>query len=300
MTRNKAQAGTTGSGATTNRFTASARSAASKALASGVAKVASHTGISQASPAQVAQNLAATVAPKLSRKRMATRAKLMEAATELFAEKGVSATSLEEICEKAGFTRGALYSNFSDKNDLLVAVVTAQYQHLFEDLDKGWEAATANSDLTLEGVVSELISTLPIDRTYILLTQQMLMSSLRSPELAAITIPLSDHYARNVGAFVTEKLAAIDRCPIVDQEELGEFVIALAERTLRSNLIRTGQAGLDYESLEKSLKTWLPLLLEAVSKPIEAVENNAGEDEVEVSARISDDLDAAFTELIIE
>ncbi|MEV0676057.1 TetR family transcriptional regulator [Actinosynnema sp. NPDC050436] len=48
--------------------------------------------------------------------RALTKERLLTAAAELFAERGVNGTSLEQIAERAGYTRGAIYSNFPDKN----------------------------------------------------------------------------------------------------------------------------------------------------------------------------------------
>jgi AcrR family transcriptional regulator len=45
------------------------------------------------------------------------------AARELFAEKGFAATGREEIAERAGVTRGALYHHFASKAEVMVAVV---------------------------------------------------------------------------------------------------------------------------------------------------------------------------------
>lgn len=64
-----------------------------------------------------------TATAPMSTKRAQTQDRLMDAATALFAEKGVLAASVEEICERAGFTRGAFYSNFESKDELLLAVV---------------------------------------------------------------------------------------------------------------------------------------------------------------------------------
>ena len=59
----------------------------------------------------------------VSPRRAQTQDRLLDAAIALFAEKGVHGASVEEICERAGFTRGAFYSNFASKDDLLVAAV---------------------------------------------------------------------------------------------------------------------------------------------------------------------------------
>lgn len=50
-----------------------------------------------------------------------TREALLDAAIELFVARGIEGTSIEEVTAQAGFTRGAFYSNFSDKNDLVLA-----------------------------------------------------------------------------------------------------------------------------------------------------------------------------------
>lgn len=52
-----------------------------------------------------------------------TRRALVEAALAAFAEQGLDAPSLDAICARAGFTRGALYVHFRDREDLLVAAM---------------------------------------------------------------------------------------------------------------------------------------------------------------------------------
>ncbi|MFS2056347.1 TetR/AcrR family transcriptional regulator, partial [Variovorax sp. CT11-76] len=48
--------------------------------------------------------------PPISARRAATQARLADAAVAVFARKGVPGSTVEEICEEAGFTRGAFYS----------------------------------------------------------------------------------------------------------------------------------------------------------------------------------------------
>lgn len=52
-----------------------------------------------------------------------TREALVNASIELFSEKGLDLPSLDEICARAGFTRGAFYVHFKDREELLAAVI---------------------------------------------------------------------------------------------------------------------------------------------------------------------------------
>jgi TetR/AcrR family transcriptional regulator, transcriptional repressor for nem operon len=57
------------------------------------------------------------------RSKQQTREALVAAALELFAEEGLDAPSLDAICDRAGYTRGAFYVHFPDRDALLVAVM---------------------------------------------------------------------------------------------------------------------------------------------------------------------------------
>lgn len=58
-------------------------------------------------------------------KRERTRAKLIETTLAVVAERGFSGARLEEIASRAGMTKGSIYSNFGDKNDLLLAAMSS-------------------------------------------------------------------------------------------------------------------------------------------------------------------------------
>jgi TetR/AcrR family transcriptional regulator, transcriptional repressor for nem operon len=57
------------------------------------------------------------------RAKAETRAALVEAALAEFAARGLDAPSLDAICARAGFTRGAFYVHFRDRDELVTAVV---------------------------------------------------------------------------------------------------------------------------------------------------------------------------------
>src|SRR5580658_225639 len=61
------------------------------------------------------------------RRRQQTRDYLLQAAAQVFADRGFHAATLDEIAAAAGFTKGAVYSNFKDKEDLFLAMLEAIY-----------------------------------------------------------------------------------------------------------------------------------------------------------------------------
>jgi AcrR family transcriptional regulator len=62
------------------------------------------------------------VAPTRAQRQAQTRHELIDAAERLFTAQGFHATSLDAVAAEAGFTKGAVYSNFASKEDLFFAV----------------------------------------------------------------------------------------------------------------------------------------------------------------------------------
>jgi AcrR family transcriptional regulator len=73
-------------------------------------------------------------------RRAATHGRLIEAATKVVARRGFHAATVDEIAEEAGFSVGALYSNFDGKDDLFLAVFDGHLRWYEERL--GVAAAT--------------------------------------------------------------------------------------------------------------------------------------------------------------
>lgn len=93
----------------------------------------------------------------LSTRRQQTRATLVEAGISVFAVKGIDGASIEEICEAAGFTRGAFYSNFSSRDDLVLATVEQRTSEALDRLDRTIEKWRGELDsVASEGIESLL------------------------------------------------------------------------------------------------------------------------------------------------
>ncbi len=106
-----------------------------------------------------------TEVKKQTARSEATRAKLIEAGTELFADRGYANVGTEEIVERARVTRGALYHHFGDKRDLFRAVHERLEQNLVEDIGAAIAADPREDPLDVLEVAARAVLDIAIDRS---------------------------------------------------------------------------------------------------------------------------------------
>ena len=121
--------------------------------------------------------------PKKSRAqtKQETREALVRAAMELFAKNGLDTPSLDDICERAGFTRGAFYVHFADR-DAIVAAVMEKVGRTFLDA----LAPSEEDDLgTIAGrfVIALASGAYPLTRRGGIRPYQLLDACARSPSI---------------------------------------------------------------------------------------------------------------------
>jgi AcrR family transcriptional regulator len=75
-----------------------------------------------------------------------TRHRLLDAAQDLFLERGFHGASLEAVAERAGFTKGAVYSRFASKGDLFVELLGARRVETV----RGFEALAAEAQTSAD------------------------------------------------------------------------------------------------------------------------------------------------------
>ena len=76
--------------------------------------------------------------------RDATCEKLFEAAARVFEEQGIGGASIEAIAAAAGFSRGAFYSNFDSKDELIIAMLE---DHVEQSIRRNLDLLTRHKDL---------------------------------------------------------------------------------------------------------------------------------------------------------
>ena len=90
--------------------------------------------------------------PRLTRpqQREQTRERLLGSALEVFEARGYAESSLEEIAERAGYTRKAVYSNFSGKSELLLEIVERRFQSHIDRIEALLAEETSSERKTID------------------------------------------------------------------------------------------------------------------------------------------------------
>jgi AcrR family transcriptional regulator len=113
-------------------------------------------------------------------KKAQTRERLIEAAAKVFAEKGFAATSLDEVAEEAGLTKGAVYSNFDSKEDLVRAVLELNQRRMHNISEATGDGTVEQQAAEAARLFGEVVAQ---ERAAFLLFLEFTAYALRNPDL---------------------------------------------------------------------------------------------------------------------
>jgi AcrR family transcriptional regulator len=164
------------------------------------------------------------------RRRQLTRQTLIEAAAEVFAQKGFYGASLEEIGEVAGFSRGAIYSNFGSKEELLFGVL----DHFMDiQLDAVMTAmeATGRADLVADAVAATAAweSANRFTSNWPGLALELRLAALRNPEVRKRLVDFERKSGERVARVIEEEWARRGVQPHISARDFADLSRAAIE-----------------------------------------------------------------------
>lgn len=144
-----------------------------------------------------------------TRSRENTRARLLDAAFDVFADVGLDAASVEAVCERAGFTRGAFYSNFESKEELFLELMTTVSDRKLATITErvksilGGDDAPAGPAEVVQGLVDASMDT----RQGVLLMSEVRIRAMRDARMAAAYREWGEGMTRRVAGLVDELIS---------------------------------------------------------------------------------------------
>ncbi len=123
--------------------------------------------------------------PRLTRAeaRARTRELLLSAAARTFARKGFAGSSVEEIAAEAGFTVGALYSNFAGKEDLFLELMSGRARDRVSDTEEVLAGEYPTADDMWTALGQQMVDVADKDMDLAPLQAEFWLYAVRHPEV---------------------------------------------------------------------------------------------------------------------
>jgi|LUMV01.1.fsa_nt_gb AcrR family transcriptional regulator len=197
-------------------------------------------------------------ADAVSRRRAATRERLLDAARSLLVREGLQGVSVERLCEEAGFTRGAFYSNFTSKDELVVALTERERERVLAMLKEAADLTTLDGLGAEEaaGVILERFLLLqPPDRDDFQLHLEMQLRGLRGDVGGDVFVGWWNAVLDGIGDVLTSALAAFDLRLTLDVREVCTILMGTWDALVLGSLV--DDRPVDVEAMRVALPRML-------------------------------------------
>ncbi|MCV7433130.1 TetR/AcrR family transcriptional regulator [Mycolicibacterium bacteremicum] len=164
--------------------------------------------------------------PRLTRaeRQEQTRAELLLAARSRFLARGYAATSLDDIADDAGFSKGAVYSNFGSKPNLCREVLASIHREKLGEMSR---LAGTDADLTARiAAVNDWLERTAGDVGWTMLELEFVVLSRNNPELGAMITALRADAAQMVTAVLRTLADDLDPDTAASIDDFGNLLLS--------------------------------------------------------------------------
>ncbi|HEU5222078.1 MAG TPA: TetR/AcrR family transcriptional regulator [Candidatus Lumbricidophila sp.] len=178
------------------------------------------------------------------RSRSATQSRLLTAAMDLFTARGIRDTTVEDICEHAGFTRGAFYSNFQTKDELFFALyrretdaVVSRFGESIDDVVQVAAPQRAPIEVAIGEIARLSIEFFARDAKWYLLCAEFEAQAMRQPDLRGPVHDLKARLYDGLAGPLERLLEAYGVRFTIDPLDATHMLAALYESALQRSLL---------------------------------------------------------------
>lgn len=204
-------------------------------------------------------------APKGVRRRSTTRELLLDAARVVLAREGIQGASVEQICEQAGFTRGAFYSSFSTKDDLVLALFNREHETMLSVLHEAADVHSLEETDPLNAIsiiIDRFFELYPPEREWFLLEHEFVLRVVRGDAVGQAFGEILTQIRYDFHEFVESVLARLGLRLSIPVAHASTILIGTYEIALREAFAEN--RGID----ETLIHDTLPHLLYGVAQPL--------------------------------
>ena len=185
------------------------------------------------------------MATPATRSRENTRARLLDAAAQVFAEVGLDGASVEAVCDRAGFTRGAFYSNFESKDELFLMLAGSVAEQRVNAVRTRVDEIAADGGLS-EGcdpveLVQQIMDAGGDDRLGVMLMSEIRIRALRDQQFGAAYLAQEREMVSSIAIIITDIVSVSSLELRVPAEEAARMLMIIWE----GMTVRGAMAGQD-------------------------------------------------------
>ncbi len=155
------------------------------------------------------------------RRRQRTREALLDAAATVFAERGFHGASLDEIAATAGYTRGAIYKHFADKEELLHEVCVRLNERTFAEFDELPSGSDWLDTADLPAVTAQWASMVERDTEFRVVMLEFQLHAYRNPDLRERALAFARANRHAIADYLSQRVAESGSALPVDAEQLA-------------------------------------------------------------------------------
>jgi AcrR family transcriptional regulator len=199
--------------------------------------------------------------PRLNREESQARTRnlLIEAARREIVKKGFAQASVRDIADAAGFSQGAFYSNFPDKEAILLELVQRHQSEERAKIEAALSQAPDDAAKAMAGI-EKWAATVNSDADFAILAIELQLQALRSPSFAQGYNELNRKHRRALGLLVTKLFGLLGRQLPGDPVEIATGFIALGRgMALVSGEGETSRSGRIIVTFLKALVASAPI-----------------------------------------
>jgi AcrR family transcriptional regulator len=159
--------------------------------------------------------------------RAETRRRVLDAAAAVFARHGYDAATLDDVAEAAGFSKGAVYSNFAGKRELLLALMEDRIGGRIDQVRAAGDRLAEPAD-RLQSAAAELEGLIETDADWHLLFIEFWARAVRDPDLRKELAERRRPMRELIAGFLEEQATALGRELPAPADQLAVIVLALS------------------------------------------------------------------------
>jgi AcrR family transcriptional regulator len=159
-----------------------------------------------------------------------TRSLLLDAAEEVFAEKGFTPASLDDIARAAGYTKGAIYKHFATKEELFLAVSDRYWRRYFDNFAEVLSAATEVGSRELDDI-AERWRQLSLDRgaEHAALGHEFTLYLLRNPDARERVAAKRSEVVEALAKFIVEGIDRLGGALLIPPLTFAQVLVATSD-----------------------------------------------------------------------